>query len=34
VTFSHEGSTLTLRVTEVEDNVIEKVECEYSEHKE
>jgi putative hemolysin len=29
VTFSHEWQSLTLRVTEVEDNVIEKVECEY-----
>jgi putative hemolysin len=34
VTFSHEGLSLALRVMEVDDNVIGKVECEYSERKE
>jgi putative hemolysin len=32
VTFSHEGSSLALRVMEIADNVIGRVECEYSEH--
>jgi hypothetical protein len=32
ITFTGESHSLILRVSEVEDNVIEKVECEHTEH--